>query len=64
MLQDHIKGRRTEIDMINGLVANESRRLGLPTPVSDVLVTLNRRITAGELKPDAANLDLALSMLK
>jgi hypothetical protein len=36
----------------------------LPTPVSDVLVAINRRITAGELKPDLANLDLALSMLK
>jgi hypothetical protein len=29
-----------------------------------VLVDINRRITAGELKPDAANLELALSMLK
>jgi 2-dehydropantoate 2-reductase len=63
MLQDHIKGRRTEIDLINGLVADESRRLGLAAPVSDVLVAINRRITAGELKPDAANPDLALSML-
>jgi 2-dehydropantoate 2-reductase len=64
MLQDHIKGRRTEIDDINGLVVDESRRLGLRTPVNDVLVVINRRITAGELKPDAANLEMALSMLK
>ena len=64
MLQDHIKGRRTEIDNINGLVVDESRRLGLRTPVNDVLVVINRRITAGELKPDAANLEMALSMLK
>jgi len=64
MWQDHIKGRRTEIDNLNGLVADESRRLGLPTPVNDVLVAINRRITAGELKPGVANLDLALSMLK
>jgi 2-dehydropantoate 2-reductase len=64
MLQDHIKGRRTEIDDINGLVVEESKRRGLRTPVSDVLVAINRRITAGELKPDAANLEMALSMLK
>jgi hypothetical protein len=36
----------------------------LVTPVNDVLVDLNRRITAGELKPDAANLQLALSRIK
>jgi 2-dehydropantoate 2-reductase len=64
MLQDHIKGRKTEIDDINGLVVAESRKRGLATPVNDVLVDLNRRITAGELKPDAANLQMALSMLK
>lgn len=64
MLQDHIKGRRTEIEDINGLVVAESRKRGLATPVNDVLVDLNRRITAGELKPDAANLQLALSMIK
>jgi len=63
MLQDHIKGRKTEIDNINGLVMEESRRLGLPTPVTDVLVDINRRITAGELTPDAANLEIALSRL-
>lgn len=64
MRQDHIKGRRTEIDNLNGLVAAESRRLGLDTPVSDALVSINRKITAGELEPGRANLDLALSMLK
>lgn len=64
MLQDHMKGRRTEIEDINGLVAAESQRLGLATPVSDVLIDINKRITAGELKPDAANLELALSKLK
>jgi len=64
MLQDHIKGRRTEIEAINGLVAAESRRFGLASPVSDVLIDINKQITAGDLKPDAANLELALSMLK
>ncbi len=38
-------------------------RVGRPTPVSDVLVDLTRRIHAGELQPDEANLDLVRQQL-
>ncbi len=58
VLQDHMKGRYSEIDMINGLIAEESAKNGRPTPVSDVLVDLTARIHAGELEPDQANIDL------
>jgi 2-dehydropantoate 2-reductase len=61
MLQDHLKGRKTEIELINGLVVEEGKRLGVETPVNDVLVEINRRITAGELAPDRANLDKVLA---
>jgi 2-dehydropantoate 2-reductase len=64
MYQDHLKGRRTEIDLINGLVVEASRRHGLSAPVNEVLVRINRQITAGELAPDAANLERALAALK
>jgi len=64
MYQDHLKGRRTEIDLINGLVVDASRRHGLSAPVNEVLVRINRQITAGELAPDAANLERALAALK
>ena len=40
MLQDLEKGRRTEIDAINGSIVREGRRLGVPTPVNEVLVAL------------------------
>ena len=63
VLQDHMKGRYSEIDMINGLIAEESAKNGRPTPVSDVLVDLTRRIHAGELQPDQANLDLVRQQL-
>jgi len=63
VLQDHMKGRYSEIDMINGMIAEESAKNGRPTPVSDVLVDLTRRIHAGELKPDQANLDLVRQQL-
>jgi len=64
VLQDHLKGRYSEIDMINGLVADESAKNGRVTPVSDVLVDLSRRIHAGELKPDQANIDLIRQQLE
>jgi 2-dehydropantoate 2-reductase len=40
MLQDLEKGRLTEIDAINGSIVREGRRLGVPTPVNEVLVAL------------------------
>lgn len=64
VLQDHMKGRYSEIDLINGLIADESAKNGRPTPVSDVLVDLSRRIHAGELQPDPANLDLIRQRLE
>ena len=63
VLQDHLKGRYSEVDMINGLVAEAARNSGRSSPVSDVLVDLSRRIHAGELKPDQANLDLIRQQL-
>jgi len=40
MLQDRERGRLTEIDMINGAIAREGTRLGVPTPVCDTLTDL------------------------
>jgi 2-dehydropantoate 2-reductase len=40
MLQDLERGRLTEIDAINGSIVREGKRLGVPTPVNDVMVTL------------------------
>lgn len=40
MLQDISAGRRTEISVINGAVAAEGERLGVPVPVNTVLTKL------------------------
>src|ERR1700682_1021110 len=63
-LQDHMKGRRRGVDLINGFVVQEGRRRGIPTPANETLVEITRRIYAGELKPDPANLDIALELLR
>ncbi|MDH3739347.1 MAG: 2-dehydropantoate 2-reductase [Alphaproteobacteria bacterium] len=64
VLQDHMKGRYSEIDMINGLIAEEGRQRGKSTPVSDALVEITKRIHTGELKPDPANFDLVRDALQ
>jgi 2-dehydropantoate 2-reductase len=63
VLQDHMKGRLSEIDMINGLVAEENRKRGRPSHVSDAVVEITREIHAGRLKPDPANIELVLQKL-
>lgn len=47
MHQDIAKGRRSEIDNINGYICAEAIRLGIPTPVHQELVT---KITALEVR--------------
>ena len=58
VLQDHMKGRYSEVDMINGMVAEECRANGRPSPVNHAIVEITRRIHAGELSPDIENLEL------
>ena len=42
MLQDVSNRRQTEIDVINGAIVDEGKRLGVPTPVNKVLTNLIR----------------------
>ena len=44
MLQDIEKGRRTEIDFINGAISRLGKKNGIPTPMNDLLVALIKGI--------------------
>jgi 2-dehydropantoate 2-reductase len=46
------KGRRTEIEFLNGLVAREGERLGVPSKANATLTDIVKRVERGELKPD------------
>ncbi len=46
MLQDILRGSPTEIDAINGAIAREGLRLGVPTPVNSLLAALVRALDA------------------
>jgi 2-dehydropantoate 2-reductase len=63
MLQDVMRGRRTEIDYLNGLVVREGRRVGVTTPFNEALVRLVNQHGVGTLKPDPKNLEPLLAML-
>jgi len=56
MLQDIEKGKRCEVDALNGVVCNAGREVGVPTPMNDMVVKVIHRIEAGELKPCRDNL--------
>jgi 2-dehydropantoate 2-reductase len=63
VLQDWRKGRRGEVDDINGLVVREQERLGGAAPLNAKLVDLARRVESGELKADPANAGLLRSLI-
>lgn len=58
MLQDLEKGKKSEVDAINGVVCNFGRKYSCPTPMNDKVVDIIHRIEAGELKPSFDNLKL------
>lgn len=60
VLQDWMKGRRSEVDQINGLVVDEQRRLGGRAPANELAVELAHRIESGELKAEPANARLLI----
>ena len=62
MGQDMVKGRRTEIEFLNGLVAHKGDEIGIATPANRVLTEIVKRVERGELKPDPKHIpDLRLN---
>jgi len=49
VLQDWMKGRRAEIEEINGLIVREQARLGGHVPANEITLRLARQIEAGTL---------------
>ena len=62
-LQDWTKGRRAEVDDINGVVVREQAGLGGAAPVNTRLVEIAHRIERGELAADPSNADLLRALL-
>ena len=57
-----MRGRRTEIDHLNGYVAQHGRRLGVKTPFNDAIVEIFHRHGVG-FTPRLAHLDPLVAMV-
>ena len=51
MAQDILKGRRTEIEAMNGVIASKGAEAGVPAPSHAKLTDIVTRVERGELKP-------------
>src|SRR5262249_34721661 len=56
MGQDMLKGRRTEIDFINGLIAAKGQEVGRPAPTHVKLVEKVKRVELGQIPAKPENL--------
>ena len=52
MGQDMQKGRRTEIEFLNGLVVREGEKVGLTCQANAILTDIVKRVERGELRPN------------
>lgn len=56
MLQDIQKGKKCEIDAINGVVCEYGKKHNIPTPYNDKIVEIIKNIQDEKLKAEEANL--------
>jgi len=57
MLQDFERGRRTEVDFINGYVSRLGAQLGVPVPINAAIAAIVHLVEEKQLAPDPARLD-------
>ena len=55
MAQDMAKGRRTEIELMNGFIAEEGARVGVPAPTNAMITRQVLRVERGEIPPRPEN---------
>jgi 2-dehydropantoate 2-reductase len=56
-LQSLERGRKTEVDFLNGYICRQGRRHHVPTPVNDAVVAMIHEIEDGQRPISMANLD-------
>jgi 2-dehydropantoate 2-reductase len=57
MGQDMLKGRRTEIEFLNGYVVREGEKVGIAARANAVLTDIVKRVERGELEPDPRHIE-------
>ena len=64
LYQDILKGRKTEIDYLNGYVVSRGKQIGVKTPYSEAAVTIIKGLESGEFKVGSDNIELVNRMAK
>jgi 2-dehydropantoate 2-reductase len=62
-IHDHIKGRKSEMSFINGLVARKGEEFDIPVGCNAAVAEIDRRINEGEIEMDPSNFGLLKSMV-
>ncbi|MDZ4861087.1 MAG: ketopantoate reductase family protein [Candidatus Hydrogenedentes bacterium] len=62
-LQSLERGRKTEVDFLNGYVVDAARKLSIPTPVNAALTIMIKEIEGGTRKIAQSNIDDLLQMI-
>jgi 2-dehydropantoate 2-reductase len=57
VVHDNLKGRRTELEFISGLVARRGKELGIPTPCNTAVAAIDREIHQGKRRMHPSNLE-------
>jgi 2-dehydropantoate 2-reductase len=57
VVHDNLKGRRTELEYISGLVARKGAELGIPTPCNTAVAEIDREIHQGKRRMEASNFE-------
>ena len=55
VLQDHLKGRLSEVDLINGLIFEEGKKFGLDCSYNKRIVDMTKDIKNRRIKPSPSN---------
>jgi 2-dehydropantoate 2-reductase len=55
--QDIEKGRKTEIDFLNGYIEKKAEQFGIPTPINSTVLKLVKQIENGKIKPTIKNIN-------
>ncbi|RPI47665.1 MAG: 2-dehydropantoate 2-reductase [Betaproteobacteria bacterium] len=63
VVHDNLKGRRSELEHISGLVVRKGKELGIPTPCNAAVAEIDRRIHRGELRMEPANFELLKQLI-
>ena len=58
MLQDIEKDKKCEVEAINGVLSEQAKKAGVPTPTNDKVIEIIHLIEKGELHPERSNLKL------